>query len=152
MHLRSYALVLLGVSATTVLTVPTLTPAPGPTSPAKRQQQPPPAPPPPQPTQSATQSQDGQNLTASDFPPQPTRLATQIQDGQNLTASLVTTTVTEYENIRASIVVTEADPPMIVYPRQIGPAIAGAIAVIGISGFGPPRVKRLLGFFCRHYS
>ncbi|KAI1085387.1 hypothetical protein F5B20DRAFT_587438 [Whalleya microplaca] len=59
-----------------------------------------------------------------------TRLASRSQDDLDLTATLVTTTLTDYQDLKASIVATEASPPMLIYPRNGGLLAAGAVAVL----------------------
>ncbi|KAI9776492.1 MAG: hypothetical protein M1839_009526 [Geoglossum umbratile] len=105
MRLRFYAKILLGFTAATsnALSAP-----PHPTPPAKRQQQP------------------------FSLPPQPTRVVSGNQDGTPITAELVTTTVEQYKDIRASMVLPDSDPPAVLYPRNLAVVGAAAVAVVGI--------------------
>jgi hypothetical protein len=70
--------------------------------------------------------------TTFDFDDQTTRVVSRDVGGIGLTAALVTTTVAGYDDIKASVIATAADPPMIVYPREPNILVAGAIAVVAI--------------------
>jgi hypothetical protein len=89
------------------------------------------------PNASSEASEEAEETTDLAMGDEFTRLASRSSEGLDLTATMVTTLLPEYDGLKASVVATAADPPMIIYPRSPGVLGLGALGVV---------------LYCKHYA